>query len=305
MAQLPYLAAVALLGLVVAIVPATARVAARQAPPRIDVSTRAMVGALTRYVAEYQRQFALLVADEEYTQELRTTAGEVSVRRMRGELFLTYLESDGEWSAVHDFTDVDGTPVEDREDLRSLLRAGSMQSIARRLADRNARFNLGRVTRNFNDPTVALLVAGAKRAPNVRFDVEGVDRSDPSDPIVTLAFRERDRPTLVRSVQGQPVYARGVFVVEAATGRVRQTRITFDRAPVVAEMDTTYVVEPRLGIWVPSEWHERYTLSVGREREVVTGESIYSNYRRFEVSGRIKGGALSARPSVHAPSGRR
>jgi hypothetical protein len=263
-------------------------ITATQTPTRVDVSARAVVSALSRYVAAYQQQFALLVADEEYTQELHTVDGATRTRLMRGELFLTYLEADGAWTAVHDFSEVDGMALDDREDLRSLLGAGSMTSIARRLVDRNARFNLGSVTRNFNEPTLALQVANARRVSSFRFSVEAVDRSDPAGPVVTLTFRERDRPTLVRSARGEPIYARGSLVVEAASGRVRQTHIIFDDAPVLAELQTAYAAEPRLGLWVPSTWTERYSRSEGLGREIVTGRSTYSNYRRFEVTGRIK-----------------
>ncbi len=280
--------AVAALGAIaVASVLTFAAPGAQQPPRRVETSARAVVAALTRYVSDYQHQFASLVAEEDYVQELLDVA-DPATRRLRGELFLTFLEREGAWTAVRDIAEVDGVPLSDRQDLRALLRTTPMQSIARRLVDRNARYNLGTIARNFNEPTLALHLASPPRVGLVRFEVTAVDRREPEAPVVTLAFREREPPTLVRSIDGRPVYARGAFVVDAASGRVQRTTISFDNRPVQATLDTTYAPDAGVGLWVPREFHERYSVNVSRWKETVTGRAVYSNYRRFEVFGRVK-----------------
>src|SRR5512134_62331 len=119
--------------------------------PKPDVSERALIAAASRYVAEYEKEFAFLIAEEEYRQTRFGADGqEVESRLMQGELFLTYLPVDGEWIAVRDVADVDGQAVPGRQDLKALLlKREELRGLATRLVERNARFNIGRVRRNF------------------------------------------------------------------------------------------------------------------------------------------------------------
>ena len=255
---------------------------------RVDLSERALVRAAVRYVADYEKAFAFIVADETYEQVSMNLAGDELTRRvMQGELFLTFLPADDEWIAVHDVAVVDGEPVADREDLRQLLLGReTVRGLAGRIAARNARFNIGSITRNFNEPTLALLLLDAKRVARVKFERIRVERAGDAT-IVTLKFTERDRPTLVSGSAG-PAPATGLIVLEAETGRVRSTLFFLKDRSTTVTLDTTYTQDAKLDLWVPSRFTERYETSVGPLREVVTGEATYSNYRRFEVTGRIK-----------------
>jgi len=198
------------------------------------------------------------------------------------------VPGDGKWIAVHDVRRVDGVPVTDGEDLRKLLEAGEVTPVARRVAERNAKFNVGSVRRNFNEPTLPLLLLGAERRRGVSFDRGGV-RREADRTIATLTFRERERPTLVMTERGQPVYARGEIALDAETGTIRHTRFTLRDGDVEVELLTDYVLEQRLDLWVPSRFTERYdALADRRRREQILCESTYTNYRRFDVRGRIK-----------------
>jgi hypothetical protein len=53
-------------------------------------------------------------------------------------------------------------------------------------------------------------------------------------------------------------------------------------------LETTYAPDEKLGLWVPSVFTEWYRGSPDGEDEMIVCESAYSNYRRFEVVGRIK-----------------
>lgn len=250
---------------------------------------QSLVDRAAAYVRDYQEQLRFVLADEEYYQSVFDPQGRQTARRtLTGELFLAFVPGDGKWIAVHDVRLVDGVPAGDGEDLRKLLQAGEVTPVARRVADRNAKYNVGSVRRNFNEPTLPLLLLGADRRRGVAFDRGGVTR-DGDRTIATLAFRERERPTLVMSERSGPVYARGEMAVDAESGTIRRTRFTLRDGDVEVELLTDYVHDPKLALWVPSRFAERYdALGDARRRELIVCESTYTNYRRFDVRGRIK-----------------
>jgi hypothetical protein len=254
---------------------------------KLDLSTRALVAAASKYVTEYETRFKFLIADESYTQATYDRERRETGRRsMKGELFLTFIPADSAWLAVHDFTEVDGEPVEDREDLRALLQKGETVSVVRSVLTRNSRFNLGTILRNFNEPTLALLILEPRRVQRFSFDREEVIRTGDRTS-VRLSFRERERPTLVRDGENKPVYSKGEITIDAATGRVERTTIELLDDNVLARLTTTYALDEKVEMWVPVTFAERYERT-SKDREVILCEAAYSNYRRFEVTARIK-----------------
>lgn len=267
---------------------AAAAIAPQSSNARLDTSAQTLVSRAAAYVAEYQTKFAFLVADEKYTQTV-TRPDEPTLRRvMTGELFLTFLRTDRDWIAVHDVAEVDGTPVPDREKLQTLLQRADLVAVGRQIASRNAAYNIGSVGRNFNEPTLALMVLEAKHISRFRFDRgDVVDRDGVQ--LATLAFSERDAPTLIHGMTHKSVYSTGEFMIEAATGRIRSSMITFREDKVEATLRTDYVAENRLGLWVPATFAEQYELiKKGQTSELTKCVATYSNYRRFEATGRIK-----------------
>ena len=256
-----------------------------------DLSTKALVPLVTTYVSGYEQQFSFVVADETTEQRVMPSdTRQPEIRRVtRGELFLWYIAADSAWIAVHDVAEVDGTPVEDREDLRALLQEGSVRSVAAHVLAHNAKYNIGRVGRNFNEPTLAFLVLGDNHRPSFSFSRGAIDRqSAPGSTFVTIDFRERDRPTIIRGTNGKPVYSSGHFMIDAATGRVQQMQIGLKDDTLEAQLSTTFTKDANLDLWVPSVFTERYAATVRASREVTTCISKYTNYRRFQVRGRIQ-----------------
>ena len=261
----------------VGLIVATIGVAAAQGAP----ATRVIVERAAAYVDTYTRELRFVLADAESVQRLYGRGGAlVTERRLRGEMYLAFLPVDRVWIAVHDVSHVDDAEVA-REDLVGLLRQGAVSAVARRVANRNAAFNLGSITRNFTEPTLPLLLLVPPRLAQVRFDRRALDLDAGA---MTLAFRERDRPTLVRTQSGGPVYSRGTMRVDIATGRLESTSIELDADGVRARHETTYARDRKIEMWVPMFFRERYE----RGPEIVTVESTYANYRRFEVLARIK-----------------
>jgi len=259
---------------------------ASRSPGRLDVSTKALTARAAAYVADYQVKFAFLVGKEHYAQTV-TRGANVQRRAMTGDLFLVFMPTDRDWIAVHDVAEVDGQPVPDRDNLQTLLHLGEVTRVAQQVANRNATFNIGSVGRNFNEPTLPLLVFEPKRIGQFRFDRRGIIEQQGVQ-LATLAFTEHDRPTLIHGMNGEPVYSKGEDDIETETGRVRRTVINFDDKAVQASLITNYVPDDRLGLWVPGSFSERYELTKGSQQETTTCEATYSDYRRFEVTGRIK-----------------
>jgi len=257
-----------------------------QAP---DESVEAVVRAASGYVEAYRKDVAFLLADEHYTQT-RTRAGRKIDRRvMTGDFFLTFLEADRKWIAVHDVVTVDGRDVPDRDSLQTLLRkGGSLRGIVEQVAQRNAEFNIGSVWRNFNEPTFALMLLDPDRTSSVTFRKKQVERGGEAT-LVTLTFEEDDRPTLVRG-PGGPVAGRGELIIEAGTGRVRQTRFELEQGDLSARLVTEYAYDAHVEMWLPSRFTERYEnrAGVSPEPELIVCEADYTNYRRFTATGRIK-----------------
>jgi hypothetical protein len=176
-----------------------------------------------------------------------------------------------------------------KKDLRAMLTAGPILGLARTLAEESSRFNIGQIYRNFNEPTLGLLVLDAKHRDRFKFDRRKVE-SSPDGPLVTLAFTEKKGPTLIHGVNGQDVFATGEVVIEAATGRVRQTRLEIATELVRARLATTFAEDKHLELWVPDTFTEFYTNQADTRRpfETTVCASRYTNYRRFEVQVRIK-----------------
>jgi hypothetical protein len=252
----------------------------------VDVSTKALTARAAAYVADYQVKFAFLVGKEHYSQTVMR-AGRMQRRAMSGDLFLVFMPADREWIAVHDIAEVDGRPVPDRDNLQTLLHLGEVTRVAQQVANRNATFNIGSVGRNFNEPTLPLLVLEAKRIGQFRFDRRDLSEQDGVQ-LATLAFSEHDRPTLVHGPTGEPIFSKGEIVIETETGRVRHTAMNFRADPFQASLVTDYVPDDRLGLWVPGSFTERYDLLERQGQETTTCQATYSDYRRFEVTGRIK-----------------
>lgn len=53
-------------------------------------------------------------------------------------------------------------------------------------------------------------------------------------------------------------------------------------------MDVTYRRVPELDMWLPSAMDEDFEASRGSEWESISGRALYTNYRQFTTTVRIK-----------------
>ena len=261
---------------------------AQERPRPVDTSPKAVLAAASGYLKTYQAALEFVLADELTVQEVFDERDRRTARReTSGDFFLSYVAGDGGWLSVRDISKVDGKDVEAGDDLRGLLNRGSMARIGRALADRNARYNIGSVTRNFNDPMLALVILDPKHQSRFRFERRDVVTTD-AGTLVTLAFTERDRPTLILGSDMSPVYTRGELTIDAVTGRLQRSFITMKDGPTTASLTTTFAKVEKLDLWLPSVLVERYEHATSRRKEQVLVESKYTNFRKFGVTVRIR-----------------
>jgi hypothetical protein len=274
--------------------------AARQVPHPPETSLRAVVDAGAAYVNGYEQGLTSVLADETYTQQIRAQMpadpSMPRTRRLTSETFFMFASGSREWMAIRDVIAVDGQPVEDRPDIRAQLREIPVSQVGATLKNHNARFNLGRLFRNFNEPTLSLLPLDANHRDNFTFERKSVD-IDGDATLVKIAFSEKSSgPTLIRDLNLHHVPSKGELLIEAGTGRVRRASLDVRIGAIHAQMWTTYARDEKLGMWVPVAFNEHYergrepsgAAKLNADYEDVLCEAKYTNFRRFDVTVRIK-----------------
>lgn len=273
--------------------------AAPPAPPQQEaLVVAAFVTSAADYVRQYEEELTSVVARETYRQDIRIqtprVASEPLTRSLTSEIFFMFVERQG-WMAIRDVLRLDDAPVDPRPDLRRALAELPASQVATRFKAYNARYNIGRIRRNFNEPTLALAVLTDQHRARFRFERVPPRRGD--DPrLVTLAYRERTAPTLIRGLTGENVFSSGRITLDPATGRITATRMTMKIGSIRVELSTAYAHEPRLDMSVPVSFSEHYLdgtpprdrrRPTGRHEEILC-EARYSDFQRFAVQTRIK-----------------
>ena len=264
-----------------------------------DIATSKAVEAAAGYVAEYKGQLTSVIADELYTQDVVTQPLDPRMprgRRLRSELFFMFAPADHDWMAIRDVLTVDGNRVVDRPDLRQALQTLPAADVAAKFKEFNSRYNIGRTYRNFNEPTLSLLVLDDHHRGRFSFSLKRAERAA-SVAVVVLEFTEKASPTLIHDPSRGPVFSNGELVIEPGSGRIHRAMLTAKIDGGRLELTTTYSLEPRLGIWVPLLFREQYehgirsterSFTSGFDYESILCEARYANFRRFATSVRIK-----------------
>ena len=274
-------------------------------PPVLSTSSVELADLLRRvgeYVAEYERSFSDLVAEETYAQRMTglrydervrgwVTACTVCRRTTRADLVFVRLAGEIPWASYRDVFEVDGRPVREHEErLVKLLSNPSpdTQEQARKLLAASAAYNIGPVKRTVNLPTLPLLFLLPRNQERFAFRLGG-RRMIGMTEVVELAFRETSRPTLVRGPWDSDLPAEGRFWVNAARAAVVRTEVEFAfGAEAEARVTTEYRPEPTLAMWVPAEMREHFA-DVPRAKVKTfpapfNGVARYERFRRFTVS---------------------
>ena len=198
-------------------------VAARPAPSD-EPSLKEVVRRMGAYVQAYGDKASIVVATERYTQLVSGSRATGPGRRVTlADFAIIKAEGLGGWVGFRDVVEVDGAPVTDHADRLLQLLSASSGSLdeARRLSDESARFNIGPIQRNFNVPTTALFFFRPANLDRFKFSRKSVG----PDGTWEIAFRETDRPTLIRTPDGHAVPSEGRLWVNAGDGTVLSTRM--------------------------------------------------------------------------------
>lgn len=253
----------------------------------IDTSAASVARVAGAHVAALGTTLSYVVADETAHQVARTPPGDVQERRTVADFFIAFLPAERAWMSARDVREADGVAVDDAENIRVLMARAPLARLGAVIQEKNARYNIGRITRTFNEPTLALLVVTDLQRPRFRFDRVRVT-ARAAGPLVTLRFRERERPTLIRGANGEWVFAQGELDVDARTGHVERTLFDATLGLVHARITTTFRRDPALDVWVPAAMTEHYERRAGTATDTVDVDTAYANYRRFETTARIK-----------------
>jgi hypothetical protein len=254
-----------------------------------DVTRR--VGA---YVDGYGDRASIVVCTETYEQHADSSQTSAQTRTLVSDFALVYADALHGWLGFRDVIEVGHRAVQDREDrlARVLMGAEGRFDEARRLSDESARFNLGNLQRNFNVPTSALFFFRTEDHDRFKFAARRVL----DDGTWEIAFRETGKPTMIRTPDGEPVETLGTIWVRPEDGVVVRTvlevgvlmRRVSPPQRGKGSIDVRYRLVDALGMWLPEAMDETFEATRQDAWDKVTGHAEYSNYRRFETSGRIK-----------------
>jgi hypothetical protein len=267
------------------------------ANPLTDLLRRA-----SEYVRQFEHEFAAVITDETYDQKDSVYVRDAPTqdhRHIRSEMLFMRLPGQGlSWLTARNVLEVDGSPVADSADRLERAIKGDRAGLLNRLrsvADEGARFNLGRIQRNFNDPILALLFLDRAYQPRFKFRL-APDRDMGSDGEVEevsgvrarkVLFKETGRPSLIKEVGGRNLFTSGSLWINAADGVVVRTEVTAvsDLTGTSLMIRVDYRREPKLDMWIPARMVEHYRYpDMAEEVDCI---ATYSNPRRFETSGRV------------------
>lgn len=249
------------------------------------------LAAVARQISAFQSEFIRIVGAEHATQVLRDNTRRTRTRLLLSDIFFVGADDSGRAMTVRTVRRVDGkqTPLAagDVERALSLPAARRVEQL-KALADAGARFNLGSLRRNFNDPTLGLLVLSGPYQSKFHYQDDGAEiRNDMT--LHRLRFVERDRPTIIRDGRtggDLPVSGRAWVDADGVTWR---TELRVEGKDSVATLRVTYGRDEKLGVLVPRTMDEDYRYrDEGTGRLMfISGDVKYTDYRRFETQARI------------------
>jgi hypothetical protein len=264
--------------------------------PAPDLSAQSLDELLVRsgvYVQGLQDRLAVVIADETYVQDVWSRSarrgsgtGRIMSRTIKSEMLFMQLPQADVWLSIRNVLMVDGHPVADsKERLDRALAAPGFDYVSRlRAIDaESARYDIGHVWRTTGYPTLALRFLLPPYRSRFTFAAAGEERVG-GEIVSKVRFTERERPTVIQ-VNDSNVPSAGMIWVRRADGAVVRTSLTLTTpSNMKVSIAVSFGRDPRLDVWVPARMDERYEEISG---DSTTCSARYSNYRRFETSGRL------------------
>ena len=249
------------------------------------------------YVLAFEQDASGIVLEESYEQSLRR-GRIIDSRQLVSEFVLVTLPGETGVFGFRDVFQVDGRPVRDRDmRLERLFLRPTQEGLdqASAILDASARYNLGSTVRNFNFPTLPLLILRPETQPRFAFRDRG-PTTVAGRSARKVDFEEIAKPTLIRDPsRNEDVLSRGNLVLEQETGAVLRSELLVADARGRSQFAVEYGWVEALGLWLPTEMSETYdgpggafapigtTVRVGGA-ESLTASARYSKPRRFGVT---------------------
>jgi hypothetical protein len=235
-----------------------------------------------RYVEAYIEAFSAVVSEEHQIQKLVRPDGRVRKTRELKSDFLLVKTGASPWPVVfRDLIAADGKPVRDRTDrLRKLFleQPKAAVELARAISKESERLNIG-LQRTGNSPLLPLIFLTPRVVPGVRYAIAGS----------RLTFEEFRSPSVLarRSSDGRhDIMAKGWFEIDPDTGSVLAAEFTGHDSPDhnSISLRVRYQKDAKLNLSVPVEASERYWKPGKPGEDRLEVESMYSDFRRFDVT---------------------
>lgn len=253
-----------------------------------------------RYVVGYGEQLPLLIATETYSQWKEDEEGSIRPfhETLVAEFALMRLETGDDWVAYRDTYEKDGKRLGEAADrLQRLFVQGGEKvgsALARRLSNESAQFNLARMGKAFNTPTMALFFLRPANQARFEFKKNSEDKVN-GVRVWRIRYKETTRPTLYRSSGGKDMPVEGSAWISPDDGKVYRTHMeivlraerTVNRNDSLASVTVTYRPGPEDPILVPGEMLETYefleprTISGRDIRTKVNCTATYTGVKRI------------------------
>ena len=272
--------------LTLALLVAAAQIAAARATtPVADLVDRA-----SAYVTSYFHEFSTVVAEEKYIQDSHPMPGTDAFGQstgaqapqhveLRSDVLLVTPAPSSRWLTFRDVYAVNGREVRDRAFRNARLFIDPPPDFEDRvsaIAREGYRYNIGSKDRTIANPMLAAAFLQAEYRERFDYKVDGIDAGRGAD-VWVVKFKERVRPTILRTADNRTVSAAGRIWIDGASGRVLQTELETSAGDKVMAM---FAYDERLHFDVPVEMRDIAWFN----GTPVTGTATYSNFRRFDVS---------------------
>ena len=253
-----------------------------------------------RYAMNYEQRFALLAADELYTQELQRPpnpgsnlsrsnpgggmqgGGPINQQIIKSDFLLVQLGGDGEgWMPFRDAYEVKGRKLRERNDRLLKLFTSSDKSKfekAASLSNDSAKHNLGNVARTINIPMLAMMFLHPRV--NERFEfTDGGEETVAGRILRKAIYKEVARPTLIKTSRGRDLAMTGIIWIDPFSGTVVKTELNAADPIVRTQVNVTFRKDDALDMWVPEKMEEYYKAYSAVDDILAT--ATYTNVRKI------------------------
>ena len=256
-----------------------------------------------RYVMNYEQQFALLVSEEHYVQELQRppnpgdnlsrtnpgggmrAGGAMNTQIIKSDFVLVQLGMDGEgWMPFRDTFEVKGKKVRDRNDrLLKLFLENDKRSFekAAEFNENSNKNHLGNVARTINIPTLGMMLLHPRV--NERFEfTDGGEETIAGRVLRRATYREAARPTLIKTTRGRDLALTGTIWIEPFSGAVVKTEMNAADPALRCQVTVSFRRDEALEMWVPEKMEEYYKANLAVDDILAT--ATYTNVRKYRRS---------------------